>query len=772
METQCLFRWILASDRVLVSAHTWALLDLAPVPGAAMADLLAHACSPDRAEISRTLAAARRDRAGFALALRIPLAGGASRALAIAAEPVADLHGDIDLVGTIREAAATAPASGRDDARAFHLALERERVDAALRESEERFRLMAETTPDVIWITDLHPERVLYCSPSFESLWGHTVEALYADPRLWTAIIHPEDVGRVVETFTRGIEGHGGSHYSMEFRLLRADGSIRWISERAVFVARGNAHPHRVSGISTDITQRMVAEAALLESQERFRLAVTASTDGIWDLNKTTGMMYMSEQAQAICGMPGGETVRLREEWGRLVRLHPDDRLAATASLDGCLAGSPANFTGEWRIVNDDGTFRWIRVRGLCLRNADGQAVRLVGAVSDIDIFKRTERALQQSRRLEAMGTLAGGIAHDFNNILGIVLGYAEMAMRGIPQGSRVRRDLDSIVSAGERGRRLVDRILAFSRSGSNERIPVLVESVIGESIELVSATLPWNVRIVSTLKAGRAAMLGDPTQVHQVVVNLVTNAVQAMPAGGEIAISLERVSFSVPHVTTTAVLSPGSYLLFQVGDQGTGIPADIVDRIFDPFFTTKEVGVGTGLGLSLVHGIVLDLGGGIDVCSVIGKGSVFGVYLPHCGEVPLGDSDAGSQLPHGEGERVLVVDDEEPLLRVSEEALLQLGYRPHAFTSGRAALEAFAMEPGRFDIVLTDERMPGMTGSALIAEIRRLRADIPVMLMSGFFGELSTRPPSESSKVDVLRKPFTRSELANGMAAVRKKAR
>lgn len=647
------------------------------------------------------------------------------------------------------------------------MAAERKLMDIALTESEERFRLMAETTPDVIWITDLDPERVLYCSPSFEKLWGYAVEDLYRDPHLWSKVIHPEDVERVKETFSNGINASGSSQYSIEFRLLRKDGSIRWIHERAVFLASSGSAPHRASGISTDVTQRKLAEMALRESQERFELAVSASSDGIWDWDIRSGMMFMSEQAQKIYGMKIGTTVRPRVEWRRLFRMHPDDTLAIQRLMEAYLAGSAPSFSGEWRLMNEDGTYRWIRLRGLCLRDQAGQAIRMIGSVSDIDVQKRTESSLQQARRLEAMGTLAGGIAHDFNNILGVILGYGEMALRAAPVGSRLRRDLDNIMSAGERGRSLVDRILAFSRSGSNERIPVHVEAVVQESIDLVAATLPPNIHIASELEAGRAAMLGDPTQIHQVVMNLVTNATQAMCAGGVIRVGLQMQTNMSPMITTTGVLPPGPYLMLEVEDRGAGIAPEILERIFDPFFTTKEVGVGTGLGLSLVHGIVLDVGGGIDVTTVLGKGSSFTVYLPHCGTASDIRADEVANYPRGRGQRVLLVDDEEPLVQLAEETLHELGYQPVPFTSSMVAFEAFRADPHGFDVVLTDERMPGMTGSALIEAIRKLRPDMPVLLMSGYLGDLGGRQPSASRPDDILKKPLAIHDLATGLAGI-----
>src|SRR5207344_2704770 len=310
--------------------------------------------------------------------------------------------------------------------------------------------------------------------------------------------------------------------------------------------------------------------------------------------------------------------------------------------------------------------------------------------------LRRLEWQLRQSQRLEAMGTLAGGIAHDFNNILGAILGYGEMALRGAPREGRLRRDLDSIMTAGERGRALVERILAFSRSGVGERVAVHVERVVREALDQLAANLPANVTIFPRLRAGRAAVLGDPTQVHQVLMNLSTNAIHAMPSGGTLRVLLKAVRLDAPHVATTGAVEAGDYVVLEVSDSGVGIAPDVLERIFDPFFTTKEVGVGTGLGLSLVHGIVTELRGAIDVASTVGAGSTFTVYLPRAGDAEDDCEREESDAPRGNRQQVLIVDDEEPLVRLATETLADLGYAPLGFTSSSAALEAFRAEPER----------------------------------------------------------------------------
>jgi signal transduction histidine kinase/ActR/RegA family two-component response regulator len=428
----------------------------------------------------------------------------------------------------------------------------------------------------------------------------------------------------------------------------------------------------------------------------------------------------------------------------------------------------------DYRTVQRQGAVRSLQAKGRMLFDAEGKPARMVGFMLDVteqrqaeEELKRMEHQLRHGQRLEAMGTLAGGIAHDFNNILGAILGYGEMAMRDAPRGTRLRRDLESIVSAGERGRALVDRILAFSRSGLGDQVAVHVERVVREALDHLSAKLPAGISIDVRLCARRAAMLGDPTQVHQVLMNLATNAIQAMPDGGRLWVSLRTERIEERRVATIGTVGPGELIVLQVADTGSGIAPDMVDRIFDPFFTTKDVGVGTGLGLSLVHGIVTQVGGAIDVSSTPGEGSVFTVFLPHAGEAPEEADVDKSALQRGNRQRVLVVDDEEALMRLTTETLQELGYEPIGFTSSSAALETFRASPQRFDVLVTDERMPGMPGSRLIREVREIRRDIPIVLMSGFIGGTVLTSAREAGADEVLKKPLSARDLASSLARV-----
>jgi PAS domain S-box-containing protein len=530
---------------------------------------------------------------------------------------------------------------------------------------------------------------------------------------------------------------------------------------------------NQLSHLASIVIERTQALHALRRSEERFALAMGAAGEGHWDWNIETDEFYASRRMLEMYGFSPDATFESRADFLAQVPFHPEDKPRWEEAAAAYFAGTNERFDLEIRIV-PHGVTRWIHLTGMCCRDDTGRPARWAGSITDVtdrkeaqEALRESERQRRQTQRLEAMGTLAGGIAHDFNNILGAILGYGEMALRGTRKGSRLRRDLDSIVAAGERGRALVDRILAFSRSGVGERVAVHVEAVVREALDLLSARLPAGIMIDARLNAGAAAMLGDATQVHQVVMNLASNAVQAMPSGGVLQISLETCRVAVARTVTIGSLTPGDYVVLDVADSGPGIPVDVLDRIFDPFFTTKEVGVGTGLGLSLVHGIVTDVGGSIDVASTPGKGSVFTVYVPRHGEAANPPLLELTIVPRGNRQHVMIVDDEVPLVDLATRTLDQLGYSPVGFTSSTAALEALRADPKRFDALITDERMPGLSGSALIDEARAIRRSLPILLVTGYSGGLVATRAYNSGATEVLTKPLSARELATCLARV-----
>ena len=378
---------------------------------------------------------------------------------------------------------------------------------------------------------------------------------------------------------------------------------------------------------------------------------------------------------------------------------------------------------------------------------------------------EQLEGQLRQSQKMEAIGTMAGGIAHDFNNILGAILGYGELAHQNCAEGSPLRRYLDNVMHAAERAKVLVEGILGFSRSGLGERAPVNIRCVVSETLELLEPSLPAGIRLERRIDAGDAAVIGDPTYLHQVAMNLCTNAIQAMEHGGLLGVALERIEVSEPRALSRGSLAPGLYVRLVVSDTGPGIPMVVLERIFDPFFTTKSVGEGTGLGLSLVHGIVADLGGAIGVTTESGRGTTFEIWLPVAGEISAPPIEQERMLPRGNGETVMIVDDEQALVALAEEITAGLGYEPVGFTSSGSALHAFEGAPDRFDVILTDESMPHLLGSELAREIRRIRPTVPIIVMSGYGGSQLANRAAEIGVNAVLRKPLHRRELAESLA-------
>ncbi|MGJ7519781.1 ATP-binding protein [Variovorax sp. LT1P1] len=378
---------------------------------------------------------------------------------------------------------------------------------------------------------------------------------------------------------------------------------------------------------------------------------------------------------------------------------------------------------------------------------------------------RRLEARLQQTQRLEALGTLAGGIAHDFNNILGAILGFGELAQQQAEPGSALRRHIDRVLQGGARARLLVRRILDFSRSGVTDRAPVHVQTLMEEIVAMLASTLPAGVDLQAQLDAGDAAVLGDATQLYQVAMNICTNAVQAIEGAGTVSIRLRRVDVRAPRVLMHTELAVGPHVCLEVRDTGVGIPPEALQRIFEPFFTTKKQGEGTGLGLAVVHGIVADLGGAIDVASVPGEGTQVSVWLPVCGEcAPATVPDTG-EWPAGQGEVVMVVDDEQALVELAEETLAGLGYEPVGFDSAERALQAFEADPDRFDALLSDEMLPGMPGTELARLLRAQRPALPVLLMSGKVNQAMVARAQAAGVHAVLHKPLALRELATRLA-------
>jgi signal transduction histidine kinase len=519
---------------------------------------------------------------------------------------------------------------------------------------------------------------------------------------------------------------------------------------------------------ATERADRKRAEESLRRSETYLAEAQRLTSTGSFGWNLSSGEVFWSEETFRIFEFDRATTptvdLVIRE------RIHPED-VAAYRQVVERATHEGQDYSHEYRIRMPDRRVKHLHVVGHAIRTETGD-VDFVGTVKDVTEQKwaqaereRLEQRLRQAAKMEAVGRLAGGIAHDFNNILGAILGYGELAQNNLAEGGAVRRQIDQVMHAGMRGKGLVDRILAFSRSRIGERVPLQVQSVVEETLELLAASLPADVHLERRLDAVDTAVVGDATQFHQVIMNLCTNAMHAMERGGVLTVVLERVTVAERRFLSHGTLSAGHYVRLSVSDTGIGIPPAVLERMFDPFFTTKRVGDGTGLGLALVHGIVADFGGVIDVATQVGVGTTFTIWLPAAGQVPRLLAKPAGELPRGHGETIMIVDDERVLVALAEETLADLGYEPVGFDSSLAALQAFRAEPKRFDLVLTDETMPDLTGTELAREIRQLRPEISIILMSGYSGAQLSERAQAAGVIEVLRKPLVRRDIAEPVA-------
>ncbi|OXI93807.1 hypothetical protein CFB48_33515 [Burkholderia sp. AU33647] len=515
------------------------------------------------------------------------------------------------------------------------------------------------------------------------------------------------------------------------------------------------------------------ASRAMHASEQRWRTVFENAPVGILVLRAHDRYLMANPAFQQMVGYSDRELAERRAS----DITHPDDRALTQNHIDQLVRGQD-RVRFQKRYVHRDGRVVWADMSVARVfsahQPADADAEDLIIATIE-DITQRRadeearhglERQLRQSQKLEALGTFAGGVAHDFNNILAAILGFGDRALASVAPDAPAHRYVEQVLRAGERARLLVERILTFSRSGRTARVPVDVGAVVDEAIELVRETLPAHVALDVRMPAHAACILGDATHLHQVVMNLCSNAIHAMPSGGTLRVELDLVCVETPRSLSHGAVSAGRFVRLSVADGGNGIPAEILERIFNPFFTTRAAGEGTGLGLSLVDGIVREHGGAVDVHSTPGEGARFDVYLPAADARPARQAET-IPVPHGGGQVVLLVDDEDALVRLGEEVLADLGYEPVGFSSSEAAWAALDADPARFDVVVTDHAMPHLTGLQLAARVARRRNDLPVILCSGFSTPALEREADALGVRMVLRKPLKTPDLARALAAV-----
>ncbi len=378
------------------------------------------------------------------------------------------------------------------------------------------------------------------------------------------------------------------------------------------------------------------------------------------------------------------------------------------------------------------------------------------------------ERQLQQVLKIQAIGTLAGGIAHDFNNILFPIVGYTELTMDEVPEDSTAHNNLEEILKAANRAKELVKQILTFSRQSGQERKPLKVQYVIKEALKLLRASIPVSIEIVHNIDEDCSPVMGDATQIHQVIVNLCTNAYQSMQdTGGKLEVSLKEVDVHYEHTVEKIGMQPGKHLQLLVKDEGCGMEASVLDRIFEPYYTTKEQGKGTGLGLSVIHGIVKNHRGDITAASSPGKGATFTVYLP---VIEDGDVQIENEPVNGAAkgtERILLIDDEEQIVAMERQMLENLGYTVTARTDSVEALKEFSKQPHNYDLVITDMTMPHMSGDQLAKKLLDIKPDIPVILCTGFNEDITEEKALSMGIQKFVMKPVIKNDLATTIRSV-----
>ena len=475
------------------------------------------------------------------------------------------------------------------------------------------------------------------------------------------------------------------------------------------------------------ITERKRVEEALRRSEERYRELFENANDILYTHDLAGNFTSLNRAAERILGYSRRE---MREK-NIVEMVTPEYRPIVSAMLDqqcAALSSTPC----EMEVFAKDGQRVTLEV-SMRLIYHEGEPVGVQGIGRDITERKHLEAQLRQAQKMEAIGVLAGGIAHDFNNILAAILGYTELALYEAEEDSMLWSNLQNVLTAADRAKDLVQQMLTFSRQTAFERQPVQLNVLVQEALNLVEASLPSTIAIQRDITADDSCVLADPTQIHQLLFNLCANAEHAMRAtGGILEIRQDVVEVDEHSIALRPELHPGTYARLTVRDSGYGMAPETLEHIFEPFFTTKPPGEGTGMGLAMVHGIVTSCGGVLQVDSAPGQGTTFEIYLPRFQTMMMPEPRQTESLFTGTG-CILFVDDEPPLAALGQEMLTRLGYEVVLCTSSVAALDVFRAEPDRFNLVITDQTMPQMTGEVLSRELRRIRPTIPIILCTGF---------------------------------------
>ncbi len=664
-----------------------------------------------------------------------PLKGGQIHVLSCKARPLYDSSGKI--IGAIE--------SIRD-------ITEIRKTQEMLRDSEQRYRSVVENIQDIFYRTDKNGV-ITMISPSAAQIYGAPLEQILG-MKVGDFWLSPSERGEMIRQLQLN-----GVVRDYEVTLKRRDGSAIYASFTSSLLRDEQGEVTGDEGIIRDIGERKRAEL----ERSRLAMAVEQAAEGIIITDANWRIEYANPAFERITGYCGDEVVG-RRAW--IFKGDKNDK-AMDRNLNEALLNGQA-WSGRMTNRKKNGSLYYSDVTVTAILDNRGAVRNYVAVHRDISRELLLEKELRQAQKMEALGTLAGGIAHDFNNILGAIVGYTELAGLDLGEQSPVRKKLSEVLKATSRAKELVQQILLFSRRSEQQKIPLSLGSILKEAMRILRPSLPSTIEIKSTVSS-RNFVLADPTQMHQILMNLCTNAAHAMQdKGGVLEVKLADIMVETGGSKAPEAPAPGLYVELTVGDTGNGIEPLIAELIFDPFFTTKGPNEGTGLGLSVVHGIVKSHGGTICFKSTPGRGSTFTVLLPAIeakGEPE--NRDATMVFPRGR-ERILVVDDEQILAEMIQEMLERLGYDVVFRTDGMEAVEVFRAQPAgnSFDLVITDMTMPGLTGVELARELLKLAPGVPVILMTGFNRKIHAGT-DESGIRELLMKPVTLEKLARTVRTV-----
>jgi PAS domain S-box-containing protein len=632
---------------------------------------------------------------------------------------------------------------------------ERKHSEDLLRRVSARDRSLIEASLDPLVtidpkgrITDVNTATEHVCGYSRETMIGTDFSDYFTDP------------GKAQAGYVRAFKQGFVRDYELEMR--HKNGHLTPVLYNASVYRDEAGNVIGVFAAARDISKRKRVEAALKESEERYRIAIESASDGI-AMVKGDGHLYVNKRFAEIFGYDDpGEII------GKPLSLtvHPEDLEKVSEINRMRQEGEPVSTRYEFKGIKKDGTHAFIEVSA-ARTSLQGEPVSLA-YLRDITEQRNSEDQLRQAHKMEALGTLAGGIAHDFNNILAAIMGFTEMVIEDLPEGSQEGKHLGHVLLSAHRGKDLIKQILAFSRKAEHVRGPMSLTPIVNETVKLLRASISKTVEIAFKTTTSSDEILASPVEIQQILMNLATNAALAMQAtGGVLEISLADIDFEPDSPALGPDILPGEYVQLAVKDTGTGIPPDVMKRVFEPFFTTREVGKGTGMGLAVVYGIVKDLQGTITVESEPGFGTTFRVCLPKVELDTTSEPAKPDEGSPGGNERVLFVDDEDLLVELGQARLERLGYTVTALTDATKALKLFSRDPFQFDLVITDQAMPKLTGLHLARKLLKIRSDIPIILCTGHSDTVSPEKAKEAGIKEFIMKPLGNRELAQVIRGV-----